>query len=86
MLGILNEILSALRRGDVPAIGAATTRNFRQPIQSIIPWATNYFTETLIERVQAGMVAGAVEHGVLLARSERLIAEFQSLLTDALAS
>jgi hypothetical protein len=42
-----------LRRGDVPAIGAATTRNFRQPIQSIIPWATNYFSETLISRVQA---------------------------------
>ena len=52
MLGILNEILSALRHGDVPAIGAATTRNFRQPIQSIIPWATNYFTETLISRVK----------------------------------
>jgi hypothetical protein len=53
MLGILDEILSALRRGDVPAIGAATTRNFRQPIQAIIPWATNYFTETLIARVRA---------------------------------
>jgi hypothetical protein len=32
-------------------IGAATTRNFEQPIQTIIPWATNYFTETLIQRV-----------------------------------
>jgi UTP--glucose-1-phosphate uridylyltransferase len=53
MLGILNEILTALRSGDVPGIGAATTRNFRQPIQSIIPWATNYFTETLIARVSA---------------------------------
>ena len=53
MLGILDEILSALRSGDVRGIGAATTRNFRQPIQSIIPWATNYFTETLIARVSA---------------------------------
>ncbi len=53
MLGILNEILSALRRGDVPAIGAATTRNFLQPIQAIIPWATNYFTETVISQVKA---------------------------------
>jgi hypothetical protein len=53
MLGILEEILSALRGGDVRGIGAATTRNFRQPIQSIIPWATNYFTETLIARVRA---------------------------------
>jgi hypothetical protein len=53
MLGILEEILAALREGSVQAIGAATTRNFRQPIQTIIPWATNYFTETLIERVRA---------------------------------
>jgi REP element-mobilizing transposase RayT len=52
MLGILDEILAALKRADVRAIGAATTRNFRQPIQSIIPWATNYFTETLIGRVR----------------------------------
>jgi hypothetical protein len=53
MLGILDEILSALRAGEVQRIGAATTRNFRQPIQTIIPWASNYFTETLIERVRA---------------------------------
>ncbi len=53
MLGILEEILSALQRGDVRGIGAATTRNFGQPIQTIIPWATNYFTEQLIGRVQA---------------------------------
>jgi hypothetical protein len=53
MLGILDEILGALRSGDVRGIGAATTRNFRQPIQAIIPWATNYFTETLITRVRA---------------------------------
>jgi UTP--glucose-1-phosphate uridylyltransferase len=52
MLGILKEILGALGQGDVRAIGSATTRNFHQPIQSIIPWATNYFTETLIRRVR----------------------------------
>jgi hypothetical protein len=51
MLGILDEILDSLRGGNVRAIGAATTRNFQQPIQAIIPWATNYFTETLIRRV-----------------------------------
>ncbi len=55
MLGILDEILTALRRGDIRAIGAATTRNFQQPIQTIIPWASNYFTETLIERVRADL-------------------------------
>ncbi len=52
MLNILEEILDALRRGDVAAIGRATTRNFFGPIQTIIPWATNLFTETLIHRVQ----------------------------------
>src|SRR5205814_8583367 len=43
MLGILDEIVSALRDGDVHRIGAATTRNFQQPIETIIPWTTNYF-------------------------------------------
>src|SRR5438132_6917516 len=49
MLSILEEILCALRRGDVRRIGAATTRNFKEPIQTIIPWASSYFTETLLE-------------------------------------
>ncbi len=53
MLAILEDILSALRTGDVKKIGAATTHNFREPIQTIIPWASNYFTETLIKRVKA---------------------------------
>ena len=35
-----------------PAIGAATTRNFFGPLQTIIPWATNFYTETLIDRVK----------------------------------
>jgi hypothetical protein len=52
MLGILEEVLSALRHEDVAALGSATTRNFSGPIQTIIPWATNLFTETLIQRVQ----------------------------------
>jgi len=38
----------------------------------------------LVERVHAGMRAGVVDHGALLPVSERLIAEFQSLVTAAL--
>jgi hypothetical protein len=53
LLAILEEILAALRREDVAALGAATTRNFFGPLQTIIPWATNRFTETLIGRVRA---------------------------------
>jgi len=51
-LSILEMILTALRQSDVHAIGGATTRNFQGPLQTIIPWATNYYTETLIDRVR----------------------------------
>jgi len=50
-LGVLGEVVDALRRGDIRALGAATTRNFRGPLQAIIPWATNHFTEQVIARV-----------------------------------
>jgi hypothetical protein len=51
--GILDEILDDLQRGDIAAIGDATTRNFRGPIQTIVPWASNLYTETLIRQVEA---------------------------------
>ena len=51
-LGLLDDILGALRAGDVQRVGALTTKNFNEPIQTIIPWASNYFTETLIRRVR----------------------------------
>jgi hypothetical protein len=53
MLGALDEILFALREGTIQKIGAATTRNFFEPIQTIVPWANNHFTETLITRARA---------------------------------
>ena len=53
MIGILDGIISSLGTGDVQKIGELTTRNFSKPIQAIIPWASNYFTETLIRRVRA---------------------------------
>ena len=51
-ISILDQILAALKAGDVRAIGAATTRNFFEPLQAIIPWASNLYTETLIDRVK----------------------------------
>ena len=50
---LFDQITGLLRAGDIAAIGAATERNFRGPIQSIIPWASNLYTETLIERARA---------------------------------
>lgn len=49
---ILDEVLKALRDCDVQRIGAATMRNFFGPIQTIIPWASTFYTETLIDRVR----------------------------------
>lgn len=46
--GILDDILGFLETGDIHAVGQATTRNFAQPIQTIIPWASNLYTESLI--------------------------------------
>jgi len=51
--GLLDEILAALRAGDVRALGALTTRNFCEPLQTIIPWASNAFTEAIIAAVRA---------------------------------
>jgi len=51
-LGILDEVLTALKQGDVRAVGQVTTKNFQGPIQTIIPWASTAYTETLIERVR----------------------------------
>lgn len=50
-LQLLDQIVDALSRGDIRTLGKLTTENFRGPLQTIIPWATNHFTETLITRV-----------------------------------
>jgi galactokinase/mevalonate kinase-like predicted kinase len=49
---VLEEIIEDLRAGDVRAVGNATQRNFDGPIQAIIPWASNLYTETLIREVR----------------------------------
>jgi len=58
---ILEQILDELRRGDMRAIGASTERNFRGPIQTIIPWAGNLYTDRLIAQARESM--GAAFHG-----------------------
>ncbi len=52
---ILDEVVAELKSGDIAGIGASTERNFRGPIQTIIPWAGNFYTDALIRRVRAEM-------------------------------
>lgn len=51
-LAIMDAILDALERGDIQAIGGSTMRNFEIPLQTIIPWATNAYTEHLIREIE----------------------------------
>lgn len=50
---IFDDIVNRLCAGNVRGIGALTHRNFDEPIQTVIPWAGNLYTDTLIERVRA---------------------------------
>lgn len=49
---VLEDILTGLQDGDIQGLAEATTRNFFGPLQTIIPWASNLYTESLIEQVK----------------------------------
>ncbi|MBC6989759.1 UTP--glucose-1-phosphate uridylyltransferase [Hymenobacter sp. BT491] len=49
---IFDNILAAIKEGDVQKLGANTARNFAGPIKTIIPWASTYFTEQIIARAK----------------------------------
>ena len=51
-IAILDEIAGHLQRGDIRSLGACLQRNFDGPIQTIIPWAGNLYTSTLIHRIR----------------------------------
>ena len=52
---ILRGIVEALRSGDVSKVSELTTRNFFGPLQTIIPWASNAYTERLIAEARAAL-------------------------------
>lgn len=48
----LNAILDHLAAGDIKALGQALTKNFTGPLQQIIPWVSNRYTERLIAEIR----------------------------------
>ena len=52
-LALFDPILNALKAGDMRALGGLTTRHFFGPLQTIIPWATTFFTERVIDQVRS---------------------------------
>ena len=52
-IDLLGEVLDGLGKGDIQQLGDTTTRNFFGPLQTIIPWCSNLFTERLIQKCRA---------------------------------
>jgi hypothetical protein len=48
----LDRILELLATGDIRGLGQALTDNFFGPLQTIIPWVSNRYTEQLIARTR----------------------------------
>jgi hypothetical protein len=53
--GLFDDIIGRLKSGDIRGLGASTEKNFNGPIQTIIPWAGNLYTDTLIRSIRAEM-------------------------------
>ncbi|UFH52001.1 UTP--glucose-1-phosphate uridylyltransferase [Spirosoma sp. KNUC1025] len=49
---IFDNILGAIKEGDIRKLGANTARNWEYPIKTIIPWASTYFTEQIIAKAK----------------------------------
>lgn len=52
-IGVLNAIAERLQAGDISGVGRLTHRNFHEPLQTIIPWCSNAYTERLIHECQS---------------------------------
>ena len=49
---IYDNILAAIKDGDIKKLATNTENNFNGPIKTIIPWATTYFTEQIIAKAK----------------------------------
>ena len=52
-VALLDQLQEALRQGDIQRLASLTQANYDGPIQSIIPWAGNAYTEALIAQCRA---------------------------------
>ncbi|MCC9136043.1 UTP--glucose-1-phosphate uridylyltransferase [Pontibacter silvestris] len=49
---VFDNILEAIKEGDVKKIAANTAQNWQHSIKEIIPWASTYFTEQIIAKAK----------------------------------
>jgi galactokinase/mevalonate kinase-like predicted kinase len=85
-LRIFDQVLASVDSADVRALGHATTSNWDGPLKRIIPWVTNAFTESIIDRAREGfgedfwgflMLGGMSGGGMAFFVSPHRHAEFQ---------
>jgi galactokinase/mevalonate kinase-like predicted kinase len=50
---IFDNIIQSLKEGDVKKLAENTAKNWEYPIKTIIPWASNYYTELLISKAKS---------------------------------
>ncbi|MDX9752545.1 MAG: UTP--glucose-1-phosphate uridylyltransferase [bacterium] len=50
---VFQQICEALYEEDMQRLGALTTKNWDELLQTIIPWITNHFTESIIRKAKA---------------------------------
>ncbi|MGI4022792.1 MAG: UTP--glucose-1-phosphate uridylyltransferase [Janthinobacterium lividum] len=49
---IYDNILQAIKTGDIKSLAASTAANWEGPIKTIIPWASTFFTEQIIAKAK----------------------------------
>jgi UDP-N-acetylglucosamine pyrophosphorylase len=49
---IYDDVLEVLKESNIKKLASFTSDNFDGPIKTIIPWATTYFTETIISKAK----------------------------------
>lgn len=49
---IYDNILEAIKTGDIKKIASSTAANWEGPIKTIIPWASTFFTEQIISKAK----------------------------------
>ncbi|MGV3639146.1 MAG: UTP--glucose-1-phosphate uridylyltransferase [Adhaeribacter sp.] len=52
---VFDDILAALKAGDIRQLAASTARNWDYPIKTIIPWASTHYTEQLIAKAKKAL-------------------------------
>ena len=51
-MAFMTKSPASLRTGDIKKLASLTSRNFDDPITTIIPWATTHFTEVIIQKAK----------------------------------